>query len=67
MVWTDASDDFRPSDDAYFGDAEAVLLPKRPASDDEYFLGLKKTYGRALESRFQQQAESERWILYRRR
>ncbi len=64
MTYSDAAQ--LPAD-AFFGDADVILVPKRPASDDPYFQGLEKTYGAALQSLFEPQAESERWILYRRR
>jgi hypothetical protein len=52
--------------EAMFGDADLVMFPKLPASDQYYFDGLVRTYGSSLEREFVRAAESSRWILYRR-
>ena len=60
-------DGHRPSDDAYFGDADIVMVPKRPASDDRYYTDFWKVYEPGLAQRFSLAAESDWWLMYRRR
>jgi hypothetical protein len=52
--------------EAMFGNADLVMFPKLPASDQGYFDGLVRTYGSSLEREFVRAGESSRWILYRR-
>ena len=57
------SDTHRPSDDAYFGNADIAMVPKHPALDD----GLYVSYEAALNKRFRLAAETGWWRLYRRK
>ena len=59
-------DSHRPSDDAYFGDADIVMVPKRPASEDMYYMDFWKAYEPGLRQRFHLVAESNWWRMYRR-
>lgn len=61
------SDDFRPSVDDYFGNADVVMYPKIPAMNPDSFIGLTATYGTGLKERFEIAAESDRWKMYRRK
>lgn len=58
------SDQYRPSEARYFGDADIVMVPKRPASP---IRGLLKNYGAGLDRGFHLAAESNLWSLYKRR
>ncbi|TSK09038.1 MAG: hypothetical protein FPO08_07000 [Geobacter sp.] len=58
------SDGHRPSEAWYFGDADIVMVPKRPASPID---GLLKNYRSGLDRRFFLAAESDMWFLYKRR
>ncbi|HEY1220578.1 MAG: hypothetical protein ABSE42_08335 [Bryobacteraceae bacterium] len=60
-------DGHRPSDDRYFGDADIVMLPKRPALDDVFYTDFLKAYKPGLEQRYSLAAESDWWLLYRRK
>lgn len=57
------SDQHHPSEEWYFGDADMVMVPKRPASP---IGGLLKNYRAGLERRFHLAAESDLWFLYKR-
>jgi hypothetical protein len=59
-------DGHRPSDDAYFGDADIVMVPKRPAQVDMYYRDFLKAYEPGLRQRFKLVAESDWWRMYRR-
>ncbi len=59
-------DGHRPSDDAYFGDADIVMVPKRPAAEDMYYKDFWKAYEPGLRRRFKLVAESNWWRMYRR-
>jgi hypothetical protein len=59
-------DGHRPSDDAYFGDADIVMVPKRPASEDMYYKDFWKAYEPGLRQGFKLVAESNWWLMYRR-
>jgi hypothetical protein len=59
-------DDHRPSDDAYFGDADIVMVPKRPSSEDMYYEDFWKAYEPGLRQKFKLVAESNWWRMYRR-
>jgi hypothetical protein len=60
------SDDHRPSDNAYFGDADIVMVPKHHASEDGYYDDFWKAYEPGLRQRFKLIAESDWWLVYRR-
>jgi hypothetical protein len=60
------SDGHRPSDDAYFGDADIVMVPKHHASEDVYYDDFWKAYEPGLRQRFKLIAESDWWLVYRR-
>lgn len=60
------SDSHRPTDEAYFGDADIVMVPKHPAQDDIYYTGFWKAYEPGLHQRFKLAAESDWWWMYRR-
>jgi hypothetical protein len=59
------TDELRPSDDAYFGDATVVLVPKEPALEQRYYDGYYRIYHPALLKRYRLAAESESWRLYK--
>ena len=61
------SDTHRPSDERFFGTADVVMVPKRPASPGLYFNGFYRIYEPALRDRFRLAAESDMWYLYRRK
>jgi hypothetical protein len=61
------SDNHRPSDDQYFGNADIVMVPKKPAADGGYHFGALKIYGPALKRNFSLAAETDWWYLYRRK
>ncbi|MGA2039076.1 MAG: hypothetical protein ABSH42_07355 [Bryobacteraceae bacterium] len=61
------NDAHRPSDDRYFGDADIVMLPKRPALDPAYYIDFLKAYKPGLQQRYNLAAESDWWLLYRRK
>jgi hypothetical protein len=58
---------YRPSFDAYFGDATVVMMPKRPAISPRYGDGFYAIYFPAMLERFQLAAQSEWFDLYRRK
>ena len=58
---------FRPSFDAYFGDATVVLMPKRPAQMRSFIDGFYELYTPALIDRYQLCAESDWFWLYKRK
>jgi hypothetical protein len=61
------SDMYRPSDERYFGTADVVMVPKRPALPEVYFDGFYKIYEPGLHDRFRLVAESDNWYLYKRK
>ena len=61
------SDTHRPSDERFFGPADVVMVPKRPASSRIYFDLLYRIYEPALHDRFRLAAESDMWYLYKRK
>ena len=61
------SDRYRPSDEKYFGTADIVMVPKRPALPEVYFDGFYRIYETGLRDRFHLVAESNMWYLYRRK
>ncbi len=61
------SDTHHPSDDAYFGKADIVMVPKHPALDDVFYVGYLRIYEPALHERFRLAGETEWWRLYRRK
>jgi len=61
------SDMYRPSDERYFGTADVVMVPKKPALPEEYFDGFYRIYEPGLRERFRLAAESDMWYLYRRK
>jgi hypothetical protein len=56
---------FRPSFDAYFGDATAVMVPKHPATPPDIIGGFNAIYLPALHERYRLAAESPQWWLYK--
>jgi hypothetical protein len=61
------SDAHRPSDERFFGTADVVMVPKRPASLRFFFDGFYRIYEPALHDRFRLAAESDMWYLYKRK
>jgi hypothetical protein len=61
------SDNHRPSDAAYFGNADIVMVPKQPSSPSIFYDGYFRIYEPALHDRFHLVAESQKWYLYRRK
>ncbi len=60
-------DAHRPSDDRFFGNADIVMVPKRPAVDAPYFVGFYRAYKPGLQRRYYLAAESPLWWMYRRK
>jgi hypothetical protein len=60
-------DTHRPSDDRFFGNADIVMVPKRPAIDAVFFVGFYQAYKPGLQRRFYLAAESPLWWMYRRK
>ncbi|HEY9140228.1 MAG TPA: hypothetical protein VIN93_05015 [Bryobacteraceae bacterium] len=60
-------DRHRPTDDRYFGDADIVMVPKRPAQADFYYTDFLKAYKPGLEQRYSLASESDWWLMYRRK
>jgi hypothetical protein len=60
-------DAHRPSDDRFFGNADIVMVPKRPAIDAPYFVGFYRAYKPGLQRRYYLAAESPLWWIYRRK
>jgi hypothetical protein len=61
------SDAHRPSDDRYFGNADIVMVPKRPAMDDVFWAGFYRIYEPGLLRRYALAAESDWWRLFRKK
>ena len=61
------SDRYRPSDERYFGSADVVMVPKRPALPEVFFDGFYRIYEPGLRDRFRLVAESNLWYLYKRK
>jgi hypothetical protein len=60
-------DDHRPADDRFFGDADIVMVPKRPAVDAVNWVGFYRVYKPELNRRYYLAAETSFWWMYRRR
>ena len=60
-------DHHRPSDDAFFGNADIVMVPKHPALDDFFYKGLLRAYEPGLHRRYQLVAQSDWWWMYRKK
>ncbi|MGB9458364.1 MAG: hypothetical protein WCB12_20115 [Bryobacteraceae bacterium] len=60
-------DRHRPADDRYFGDADIVMVPKRPSQADFYYTDFFKAYKPGLQQRYTLAAESDWWLMYRRK
>lgn len=60
-------DDHRPSDDRFFGDADIVMVPKRPAVDAGNWVGFYQVYKPELKRRYYLAAETPFWRMYRRK
>ncbi|MGZ3836697.1 MAG: hypothetical protein ACXVB0_24490, partial [Mucilaginibacter sp.] len=56
-----------PSDDIFFGSADLVMVPKQPASASEFYDGFYDIYKSSIKQRFNLIAESNFWLLYRRK
>jgi hypothetical protein len=61
------SDAYHPSDAAFFGNADIVMVPKHPALNGYWLTGFQKLYEPGLHQRFALQTESDWWWLYRKR
>lgn len=59
------TDEMRPSNAEYFGDATVVMVPKEPALDRFYYDGYYRIYSPALFERYRPVTESESWRLYK--
>jgi hypothetical protein len=58
---------YRPTFDAYFGDATVVMLPTVPAQTAKFIDGFYEVYLPALLDRYELAAESRSWRLYRKK
>jgi hypothetical protein len=67
LTWGKLQDKYTPSADAFFGQADIVMVPKHPGQIGEYFDVPYRVYEPALQQRFSLVAESDWWLLYRRR
>ncbi len=56
-------DEHRPAAEKLFGDADIVMVPKRPATDSRF----ARSYQTSIDQRYYQAAEDEWWWMYRRR
>jgi hypothetical protein len=61
------SESHRPSDAKYFGNADIVMVPIKPAADNSYYYGVLKIYEPALKERYFLAAKSDWWYLFRRK
>ncbi len=61
------TDNYRPSDDWYFADADIVMVPKRPSQGDNHYLDFLRAYGPGLKDRYALAAETNLWWMYRRK
>jgi hypothetical protein len=59
------SDAAHPSDEAYFGDATLVMVPKKPALPPHFYQGFYRIYSAGLAARFRLVTETDSWLLYR--
>jgi hypothetical protein len=59
------SDKFRPSMDEYFGDATVIMIPKHPAMIPLYGERFYETYVPEVKRRYQLEAESDWFWLYK--
>lgn len=60
------SDNHRPSDDKYFGNAKLVMVPRKHTDSDGYFFGFLRIYEPTLKKRYSLIGQSEWCSLYRR-
>ncbi len=60
-------DQHRPSFDRFFGDADIVMVPKRPAVDDYLYIDFLKAYAPGIKQRYNLAAETNWWWMYRRK
>ncbi|MRS01851.1 hypothetical protein EG832_01250 [bacterium] len=60
------SENHRPSDVQYFGNADIVMVPRKPAAVSDYY-GIMKIYEPALKESFFLAEQSDLWCLYRRK
>ena len=67
MYHFNMSDEHRPSDDWYFGDADIVMVPKRASQGDNHYIDFYKAYEPGLKTAIRLAAESDRWWMYRRK
>ena len=58
---------FRPSDDEFFGDTTVVMIPKHPSRSARLFSEIYRIWFPAISQRFELKAESDWWMLYKRR
>ena len=61
------TDRFRPSPEWFFGDADIVMVPKRPSQGDNHYLEFYKAYEPWLQDHFSLAAETSVWWMYRRK
>lgn len=61
------TDRFRPSPEWFFGDADIVMVPKRPSQGDNHYLDFYQAYGPWLKDHFDLAAETTVWWMYRRK
>lgn len=61
------NDQYRPSDDWFFGDADIVMVPKRPSQGDNHYTDFYRAYEPGLMQRYSLAAETDLWRLYRRK
>lgn len=63
----DIDDAHRPSDARFFGDADIIMVPKRPALDEKFYSDFYKAYEPGLKRRYSLAAETGWWWMYRRK
>jgi hypothetical protein len=61
------NDEHRPSDGRYFGDADIVMVPKRPAEAPIFYTDFLNAYEPGLHERYKLAAETDWWWMYRRK
>jgi hypothetical protein len=65
--WGPLSDKLYLSADEFFGKADIVMVPKNPGLTPEEFSGPYRVHEEALRQLFRLDAETDWWLLYRRR
>jgi hypothetical protein len=60
------NDTYKPAPERLFGDADIVMVPKRPSASDPTTEALRRNYLAGIQARYAVCAESDWWTLYKR-